>query len=151
VKIYRDTREQKPFDFTIYGFEQEDMCLDVGDYYVDELPDLIIERKRNTGEISLNLGSKWKQFEVELKKMAHYKNTYIICEFPISDLDIFPVNSGIPKNKIPFLRMNAGFIKHKLFSECNKYNIHVLFFNNAEEALAGVVNLINNGGKLDET
>lgn len=143
MKIYVDNREKTPWDFTFYGFEQESIKLQTGDYYVEEIPDLIIERKASTGEISNNLGHKWKQFEREFIRMKEYKHAYLICEFPREYLDIFPDKSGIPRNQLPFVRMNSNFIKARLFGSCDKYNITPLFFNNSEEAQQHVVELIN--------
>lgn len=149
MKIYIDSREKEPWNFTFFGFEQEVIGLPTGDYYVEELPDLIIERKKSTGELANNLGKKWKQFEKEFQRMSSYKNAYLICEFPVEYLDIFPEKSGIPKKSLGSVRMNPGFIKSRLFSNCNKYNIIPLFFNNHEDALNAVVEIINNGGNYD--
>lgn len=143
MKIYIDTREQFPWDFSFYGFEQEYLKLETGDYFVEEIPDLVFERKRSTGEISLNLGKKWKQFHAEMQRMKDFKKSYLICEFPIEYLDTFPENSGIPKSQMPYVRMNANFMKSRLFQNCKKYNIEVLFFNSAEDAQNKVVEIIN--------
>ena len=137
--IYQDDREKTPWDFEFYGFKQEIIRLQTGDYYVSEIPDLIIERKASTAELSMNLGSKWKNFEKELIRMSDYKHSYLILEFPIDYLDIFPEKSGLPKNKLSFVRMNSGFIKKRLFESCSKYNIKCLFFNNSQEAQNYVV------------
>lgn len=141
-KVYIDTREKIPWDFTFYGFEQEFIKLDTGDYFFEDFPDICIERKRSTGEISINLGSKWKQFEREMQRMSTFKYAYIICEFPIEHLDIFPEKSGIARDKIHKIRMNSSFLKMRLFSNCNKYNITPLFFNNATEAQNGVIEIL---------
>lgn len=146
MKIYIDDREKTPWDFSIYNFEQERIRLDVGDYYIEELPDLIIERKASTGEIAINLGSKWSSFEKELKKMKDYKYSYIICEFPFAYFDCFPEKSGIPDNKFNKIRMNGSFMKSRLFNEAKKYNINVLFFENAQMAQSAVIDIINNQG-----
>ena len=151
MKIYIDTREKTPWDFSIYNnIEVESLVLDVGDYYIEHLPDLVIERKKSTGEIATNLGQKWKQFEIELKKMKDYENAYIICEFPMSYLDVFPENSGIPEYKLKYVRMNANFMKTKLFSSCRKYDITPLFFNDSAAAVEGLMRIINNNGKYKE-
>lgn len=142
MKIYIDTREKEPWNFSFYGFEQESIGLETGDYFVEELPDLVIERKKSTGEIATNLGKKWKQFESEMKRMSSFKHAYLICEFPIDYLDIFPDKSGIPQNQIKQVRMNPGFLKMRLFQNCAKYNITPLFFSNATEAQKAVVGII---------
>ena len=108
-----------------------------------EVPDLVIERKCTTGELANNLGKKWKPFERELIRMSKFKHAYIICEFPIDYLDVFPDKSGIPKNKLSSVRMNSGFLKKRLFESCSKYNIKCLFFNNSQDAQKHVVEIIN--------
>lgn len=143
MKIYVDKREKYPWDFTPYHFDQEYITLETGDYYVEEIPHLIIERKRSTGEIATNLGTKWKPFHEELKRMSDFREAYIICEFPLTYLDDFPKNSGVPKNKHKFLRMNANYIKSKLFQNTQKYNIQLIFSNSPEEALAKTIEIIN--------
>lgn len=143
MKIYQDTREQHGWDFSFYGFEQEVLKLNTGDYYCEEVPDLIIERKGSTGELAANLGAKWKPFERELIRMSTYKYSFLICEFPMEYLDCFPEKSGIPKHKLSSVRMNSGFIKKRLFESCSKYNITPLFFNSSQEAQAHVVEIIH--------
>lgn len=148
MKVFIDSREQLKWDFSFWGFEQEIICLQTGDYFFEDYPDLVIERKRNTGEISINFGSKWKQFEAEFVRMSKYKHSYLICEFPIDYLDIFPDKSGIPKNKINKIRMPGWLIKKKLFENCEKYNIKPLFFNNSEEAQLGVIEILKNYDRI---
>lgn len=142
MKILVDSREQSRWDFSFFGLEQEIKKLDTGDYMVEGFDDLVFERKASTAELSINLGKKWKQFESELIRMSTIKYSYIICEFPQDYLDIFPRNSGIPFNKIPYLRMSGKFIKKRLFESCVKYNIEVLFFDSKERAISGVYEII---------
>lgn len=144
MKLYIDTREKEPWDFSFYGFEQEYLKLETGDYYIEQIPDLCIERKKSTGEISINLGQKWKQFEAEMQRMSEFKHSYLICEFPIDYIDIFPEKSGIPDRYLKKIRMNSSFLKMRLFQNCKKYNIEPLFFNNSEEAKIAVVDIIKN-------
>jgi ERCC4-type nuclease len=142
LKILIDTREKNRWDFSFFGIDQEIKKLDTGDYMVDGINQLVFERKASTGEISINLGKKWKQFEAELERMSHFEKPYLICEFPIEHLDIFPAKSGIPKSQFNQLRMSGKFIKKRLFESCVKYNIEVLFFNSKEEAVEQVYEII---------
>lgn len=144
MKVFIDSREQLKWDFSFYGFEQEVIKLDVGDYFFEDYPDLVIERKRNTGEIAINFGQKWKQFEAEFVRMSQYKHPYLICEFPIDHLDIFPDKSGIPNSVLKLVRMPGWLIKKKLFESCSKYNVKPLFFNSSQEAQNGVMEILNN-------
>lgn len=142
MKIFIDSREQHGWDFSFFNLEQEVKKLDTGDYMVDGINHLVFERKASTGEIAINLGKKWKQFESELQRMSYFENPYLICEFPIDYLDIFPYKSGIPKDKFKSLRMSGKFIKKRLFESCVKYKIEVLFFNSKEEAVEKVYEII---------
>lgn len=144
MKCYIDSREQIPFDFSFWGFEHEVLCLETGDYFFEDYPDLVIERKRNTGEIAINFGQKWKQFEREFIRMSEYKHAYLICEFPLEYLDCFPQNSGIPSNKLSQIRMPGWIIKKRLFENCDKYNVKPLFFNSSQEAQQGIIEILNN-------
>ncbi len=141
--VYQDSREQIPFDFSFWGFESEIICLKTGDYYFEDYPDLVIERKRNTGEIAINFGQKWKQFEAEFIRMSEYKHAYLICEFPLENIDVFPDKSGIPKNKLSSIRMPGWVIKKKLFENCSKYNIKPLFFHDSQQAQQGIIEILN--------
>jgi hypothetical protein len=141
--ILKDNREKQGWDFTFYGFEQKGATLTTGDYQIANNNYFIFERKKSTGELAINLGTKWRQFEAEMIRMSEYTCPYIICEFPISHMDTFPVNSGIPEKEWPYLRMHPNFLKSRLYKSCEKYGIQLLFFNSSEEALSEVVNIIN--------
>lgn len=135
--IIQDTREKPDFawDFSFYGHDKKIKGLKTGDYSVEGFEDrLSIERKRNTGEISINLGVKWKQFSNELLRMCLFDHKVIIFEFPESDLDIFPVNSGIPERKWSKLRMSPNFLKQRLYSIKDIYDIDIVFCRSKESA-----------------
>lgn len=142
--IIQDTKEKYPWDFTFFGLEQEKRGIPTGDYIIDGSKHFVFERKRTCGEISLNLGKKWKQFEAEMQRMQdEFVRPYIICEFPEEYIDIFPVNSGIPKNIWKTVRMSGAFIKKRLFESCDKYGIELLFFSNGIEAQQAVFEIIH--------
>jgi len=142
MKVFIDSREQYPLSFSFYGFEEEVIKLETGDYFFEDYPDLVIERKRTTGEISMNLSQKWKQFEAELIRMSKYKYPYLVCEFPLEYIDIFPVKSGIPTNRFSKIRMPGWVIKKKLLENCAKYNIKLVFCNNPEEAQQKIIGIL---------
>lgn len=140
--ILQDTREKMPWDFSFYGIETKKQKLDTGDYTVEGLEHLLcFERKRNTGEISTNLGYKWKQFSSEFDRMALFKYKYIICEFPFSDLIIFPENSGIPKKFWNGLRMTGNFLQKRFTEETEKRGIEIIYCENTSEAQKKVIEL----------
>jgi hypothetical protein len=133
--ILQDTSEQKPWDFSFYGYESKKYNLDTGDYTTEELKDIYrVERKASTGELAINIGSKGRQFYAEMERMLDYKHRYIICEFPFQDLLTFPLNSGIPKSKIPHLKISKNFLISSLERIENKYNIEIIYAINRDAA-----------------
>lgn len=145
--VIYDTREKHPFDFSFFGWEMKRGTVQTGDYIFEEL-DICLERKRNTGEIAMNLGSKWKQFEAELNRMQSYKYKFIVCEFNINDISSFPKNSGIPQREWKYLKMTSQFIQKRFFEETSKRGIEIIFSANktkAEEKVYEIVTHIKNG------
>lgn len=141
--IIVDNKEKQPWNFSIHGLKQEKAHLPTGDYVIKGLEDvLVIERKKNTGELSLNLGKGKERFEDELIRMQDFKYRYLICEFSINDLNDFPKNSGIPKYLWKKLRMNGQVITDRLIDWCGSYDIELLFCNNKTEAEAKAAEII---------
>jgi hypothetical protein len=133
--IIQDTREKYPWNFSFYDAEVQIKGLKTGDYSVAGAEDKIcIERKRNTGEIAINLGFKWKQFSSELLRMCLFSHKIIIMEFPEEYLDYFPKKSGIPENKWSKIRMSPGFLKKQLYSIKDTYGIDIIFCPTKEQA-----------------
>jgi hypothetical protein len=143
--ILQDTREKDPWSFDFYSDVEEVRVqgLKTGDYSLWGYDSIIsIERKKSSGEIALNLGQKWKAFSNELNRMQSFSSRYIICEFPESDLDIFPENSGIPKNQWSKLRINSSFLKHRLYDAVSQSNIELIFCNSKSEAEDRAYNIL---------
>lgn len=132
--IIQDTREQTPWDFTFYGYEQKVQGLKTGDYTLEGYENLFcIERKRTTGEIAVNLGSKRVPFMKEMARMQDFKYKFIICEFTHERLMEFPYNSGIPKVMIPKIRINKYYLSSSL-QKLNDGGINVIYCNGKAEA-----------------
>lgn len=130
--IIQDTREKTPWDFTFYEncTEQIVGTVKTGDYTIQGFEDKIcIERKRNTSELAINLGKKSKPFYKELERMKSFRYRYIICEFPFHIIGDFPKNSGMPRNKYKFVKMNPNFIKSQINAITDKYEIEFIFCN----------------------
>ena len=135
MRIIQDTREQEPWDFSFYGVDTIVRKLDTGDYSVEGLEDILcIERKKSTGEIAINLGSKNATFIKELERMRSFKAKYLIFEFSIQTLLSFPALSGIPKSGLSKIRMNAGYIVKLLQKYEEEYNIEIIYCNSKEQA-----------------
>ena len=151
--IIRDTREKEPWNFSFFPEVKEyrTQGLKTGDYTLWGYESIVcVERKRNCAEIAINLVSKWKTFEKELKRLEPIEHKYIICEFPESDLDTFPVNSGIPEKHWSKLRMSSSFLKMRLYGETAKYNIQLIFSANKSEAEQKVIQIFKETIELYE-
>lgn len=130
IIIVSDTREKQPWNFRFYKEcgGQISARLKYGDYTVLGYEDIVvIERKKNVGELSGNLGAKQKQFEKELQRMERVKYKYLICECDQKDILSFPINSGIPKRYWYKLRMTGPLILKTLNGLCEEYGIEPFF------------------------
>ena len=116
-----------------------------GEYTTEKLKDIaIIERKATPSEIAGNLGKKLhrERFYRELTQFRKYEHAYIVCEF--SEIDIYEYpneNSGVPKNKIKYCRMNGPYIRKLLYEIEEMFKLKVIFCDNKDNAEKFVVNL----------
>lgn len=133
--IIQDTREKEPWDFSFYDIDTEVRKLDTGDYSIKGLEHkLCIERKRTTGEIAINLGSKIDTFTRELERMKEIEFKYLIFEFDIKTLQSFPALSGIPKEALKGIRMNAGFMIKSLERLESEYGFETIYCSSKDQA-----------------
>lgn len=133
--ILQDTKEKKPWNFDFFGFPQELQHLDTADYTIKGYEDKVrIERKRTSGELAINLGSKSKQFMAEMERLSKYTYRYVICEFPESYINQFPVNSGIPQKQISKIRIPSFILRSKIEMIKADYGIEFIFTNGTSEA-----------------
>lgn len=135
--IIQDTREKNGWNFEPYEECQAVLSqgLKTGDYTLEGLEtSLCIERKASSGELSMNLGKKGKQFAAEIDRMSSFRWAYIICEFSIDDLMSFPARSTIPPRRWKYLRMNGKFMWRKLCEYKENFGIVTLFCENKQEA-----------------
>ena len=141
--ILYDTREKLPWDFTFYGHKMELASIKTGDYTIKGYEtEIIIERKKSTGEIAQNIGSKSKAFNAEIERMQLIKRRYMIFEFSPQDLVNFPRNSGIPTFLQKRVRINAAYLAKEIERYENEQNITVFFCNNREQAITKAVQLL---------
>lgn len=90
----------------------------------------------------MNFGSKWKTFQKELERSKPFRFKYIICEFPYKHLDIFPSNSGIPSNKLKFIKISGNYLKSKINKIQEEYGIEFIFCSNEFEAQEKAIELM---------
>ena len=141
MKIIIDNREQKPFFQTFFKTDGQVRTsfgtMDAGDYTIEGLEDFIaIERKASSGELYNNLAKKTMKdrFHREMGKLDTIQRAYIVCEFPESDLHIFPKNSGIPKSKQRYIKMSAKYFRKLIHEIKEGYNVEFVFCDNREHA-----------------
>ncbi len=144
MHIIQDTRERDPWNFIPYGCNQTICKLEEGDYTIKGYEHLLrVERKRNTGELAINLGKKKKQFFAELKRLQKYQFKYIVCEFDLHDIFSFPENSGIPRHEWSKLRITSNYISaciDKIVTDCD---IQFLFCRNKSDAERKFIEIYN--------
>lgn len=139
MKILRDTREQNPLQFTFAQIEIEDRKLDYGDYQI-EGTSIIIERKASTGELYNNLITKDSVRFYKLVENLLLLDSYILCEFPESDLYEFPEHSGIPENKWKGLRASSAFLRKKV-NELKDRGLRFVFCDDRYQAEKFIISL----------
>jgi ERCC4-type nuclease len=122
--ILVDTREKNEHRFEFSSFADENTSvkfqkLDIGDYAIDGLDDLCIERKGSVSELIRNLTNKEDsvRFAKELEKLANKKYAYLILCFSLEDL----------LKGARFSTVSPNYILSLLLEIQCKYNLYVLF------------------------
>jgi ERCC4-type nuclease len=109
--------------------------LDTGDYSLLGFEDKIcIERKASTAELATNLGQDKHRFMAEIERMKPFPHKFIILEFSMEDLMVFPEESGIPEEKWGSIKVTNKYMM-KMLMEFGLYDdIHVLFCGSRKNA-----------------
>lgn len=150
--ILVDTREKKPLDLSIYGYNQKFIKLNTGDYTLEHLEDILtIERKQTCAELSMCIGKERQRFEHELRRMAEFPYKYLLCEFPYNHLLIFPVNSTIPKKFWHKLKITSERLIETVDNWINKYGIEFVYCENKEDAALALLSILDNIKKENRT
>ena len=142
MKVIIDTREQTPFEFTSSKISETiTRKLDTGDYSVEGLEDILcIERKFNVGEFYNNITQK--RFWAEMERMKAYKHRFMIFEFSVSDIEMFPYGSGLPKHVINKLKISSAYLMKCVARLQIEYDIHVVFGGNRDNSVYLVTNIM---------
>jgi ERCC4-type nuclease len=125
--VIKDTREQQG-----WVFEPSKNCegmivdtLKTGDYTIVGYEKLLtIERKGSVSEFANNVTQA--RFERELERMLEYKYRYVVLEFDMPSMLIFPKNCGIPAFKQKFMKMTGYAVLAKMFEFQIKYNVQFI-------------------------
>ena len=138
--IIKDSREQKPFDFSFYE-DVEGECiqaLKTGDYTLFGYEDKItIDRKQSVDEIAHNVFEQ--RFERECQRMENFEEAYILCEFSVGDLTEYVKNSKNPNRKL-----TANSIFYRINQLEDIYKVKFIFSQNREEAQEKLIEIFRN-------
>lgn len=126
--VISDSREKNG-----YTFPANDHCdgtivkgLKTGDYSLVGFEDsFAIERKGGVAEFSGNLTDP--RFFRELERFDSIRHGFLVLEFYLDDIMMFPATSGIPKNKLQYIKVTPNFLLMKTMEIQVKYNIKTLF------------------------
>lgn len=139
--VIKDTREQEGYHFSKFNtcagmIEQK---LDTGDYSIVGLEDKVcIERKGCVEELAINLGQKKWPFMAEIERMEPFSHKFIVLEFSLEDLLMFPKESRIPIKNKSAVKITGRYML-KCLVEFELYNnIHVLFCGDKHNAFLAV-------------
>jgi ERCC4-type nuclease len=145
--IIKDTREKVgawDFSFAAECESQIVQKLDTGDYSIVGYETVVtIDRKKTSGELYSNLFTDYARFKQELIRMKNFPYRYIICEFSLDDVAVFPERSGIPKFLWGKLKKVDQFIKRLELVE-EGYGIKIIYAGSKEEAEKAALDIFNN-------
>jgi len=130
-----DTREKLP-----YTFQPNDYCegfikrkLELGDYSLEKYEEiLVVERKRTTAELAINVFED--RFDRELEKISKVKYGFVLCEFSLTDILEFPVGSGIPTSRWDTLKVKPALLLKRVVEYMTQYHSNFIFCDNALNA-----------------
>jgi ERCC4-type nuclease len=129
--IIVDTREQQPWEFEHHTVAHKK--LDTGDYSIDGLQHLLgIERKKSISEFANNITES--RFKDVIMRMSQLKYSFLLLEFDLEDVLIYPIGSTVPKKMWDKIKISPAFLlKHIIELQIN-HNIKVIFCGDATNA-----------------
>jgi len=129
--IIVDTREQHPLHFD--RMEKSVAKLDTGDYSLKGMEDIFcIERKGSISEFATNITEK--RFGDVINRLSKIKHAFLLFEFDLEDVLIYPVGSSVPKKMWDKLRISPKFILKHINELQLLHNVKILFCGNAANA-----------------
>ena len=137
--IIRDTREQKGKGWQFrasancYGMEKKK--LDVGDYAIEGMEDVVMVERKTLGDLWGTLGNttNYKRFLREIDRAKDHKVKYLVIEATLAE-----VNGGYRFSKVSPANIHA-----KLISLQVKHNVQVVFAGRIDVARSWVRRLFD--------
>lgn len=145
-KIVIDSREKVDFwEFSHAGYETIIKGLKSADYSIEGFEDQIsIERKKTPAELATNLGKQIVRFRNELERLRSYKVKYVLLEFSLQDLLVYPIGSDVPRKLWKFIKMNGKYMVKLVDELAAEYDIQFLYCNDKSEAEATALKILEN-------
>jgi len=129
--IIIDTREQHPWTFN--HMDKTISKLDTGDYSLKGLENVFcIERKGSVSEFANNITEK--RFKDVINRMGQIPHSFLLLEFDLEDVLIYPVGSTVPKRMWEKLKISPKFILKHIIELQVIHNIKVVFCGDASNA-----------------
>ena len=137
--IIRDTREQKGkgWEFrasaNCYGMEKKK--LDVGDYAIEGMEDIVMVERKTLGDLwgTLSVKKNYDRFLREIERAKDHKMKYLVIEATLAEVNA----------KYRFSQVSPANIQAKLISLQVKHNVHVVFAGRKDLARAWVRRLFD--------
>lgn len=129
--VIRDTREKKNHGWTWNA--RKGVCagtverkLDTGDYSLEGFEDILtIERKGSVSEWAQNVTQK--RFKNELLRLDKIKYPWIMLEFTVTDVLRYPVGSGLPKNRMRYIKLRGPAILRMTVEMMFQHRARIIF------------------------
>lgn len=129
--IIVDSREQHPWSFDT--MEKSVSKLDTGDYSLKGMEEVFcIERKGSVSEFANNITEK--RFKDVVDRLSKIPHAFLLFEFDLEDVLIYPVGSNVPKRMWDKLRIGPKFILKHINDLQILHNVKVLFCGDASNA-----------------
>lgn len=129
--IIIDTREQQPWSFDNYTKAHKK--LDTGDYSIEGLENILtIERKKSSSEFATNIVES--RFKDVIMRLSQFKYSFLLLEFNLEDLLIYPIGSTVPKKMWDKVKITPAFLIKNILELQLNHNIKVIFCGNASNA-----------------
>jgi ERCC4-type nuclease len=126
-----DTREQQPWSFNEHAVANRK--LDTGDYSIEGLEHLLcIERKKSASEFANNIVES--RFKDVVMRMSQLKYSFLLLEFDLEDLLIYPIGSTVPKRMWDKIRITPAFLLKNILELQLNHNIIVYFCGDSDNA-----------------
>jgi hypothetical protein len=129
--IIVDTREQQPWEFDNYVVANRK--LDTGDYSIEGLEHILcIERKKSVSEFANNVVES--RFKDVVMRMSQLKYSFLLLEFSLNDVLIYPIGSTVPKKMWNKIKISPAFLIKNLLDLEISHNIKIVFCGNSSNA-----------------